>query len=134
MMCDLRKSDFKITIKISSTNFCIVQDCSYILIVFRDGDEKSSKGHSSIKNDKERERKLERERSIPDHDRDNRLRDSDWSRDGRQEKKGDPDTDWNMDRSDSFERERVSICYILHTVQFKNMLLLLFLFLLNVII
>lgn len=63
-----------------------------------------------MKNDKERDRKLERER-IPDRERESRPRDSDWSRDGRQEKKGD-DADWNMDRSDSFERERVSICSI----------------------
>lgn len=77
--------------------------------MFSDSEEKTSKGHTNTKNDKERDRKPDRERGGSERERENRPpRDSEWSRENRTEKKGEHDADWNFERNDGFERERVS--------------------------
>ncbi|GFU32567.1 protein PRRC2B [Nephila pilipes] len=71
----------------------------------RDAEDKPSKVPSNLKTEKDRDRKLERERNVPE--RDSRTsRDSDWSRDNRPEKKSDHESDWTFERGDGFDRER----------------------------
>ncbi|GFR32562.1 protein PRRC2C [Trichonephila clavata] len=71
----------------------------------RDIEDKPSKSHSNLKTEKERDRKLERERNAPDRES-RSSRDSDWSRDNRPEKKSDHESDWTFERGDGFDRER----------------------------
>ncbi|GIX74504.1 protein PRRC2B [Caerostris darwini] len=68
-------------------------------------EDKPSKTHNNLKSEKDRDHKLERERS--GSERENRqLRESDWSRENRSEKKTDHESDWTFERGDGFERER----------------------------
>ncbi|CAL1266567.1 unnamed protein product [Larinioides sclopetarius] len=71
----------------------------------RDADDKSSKNQSNLKTEKERDRKQERERTASEREA-RPLRESDWSRENRSEKKSDHESDWTLERTDGFDRER----------------------------
>ncbi|GFV24605.1 hypothetical protein TNCV_1914641 [Trichonephila clavipes] len=70
-----------------------------------DIEDKPSKSHSNLKTEKERDRKLERERDAPNRESRSSC-DPDWSHDNRPEKKSDHESDWTFERGDGFDRER----------------------------
>ncbi|XP_055933598.1 protein PRRC2B-like isoform X2 [Argiope bruennichi] len=71
----------------------------------RDADDKSSKNQNNLKTEKERDRKLDRERTASEREA-RPLRDSEWPRENRSEKKSDHESDWTFERGDGFDRDR----------------------------